>query len=163
MIALEQRRFTVIIISATLVAVIIGGWYLTQPDQSSSTDQPTEITDQPTESKDLGTTGEAPTISLLKPEAKENLTGTVSIIWSASDPDGDLLNMSIMYTTDPAPYCTTCPPQRWHTITAIEENDGSFDWDTTKYPSGLEYQIKILASDGEHTSEAVSGSFIINN
>lgn len=154
---IQRRRMVyALVVSVALAVLIIGGWHLLQPNPSPPSGTPTVNTNPGTQEK-------APTISLLEPKGGETLSGVVKISWSASDPDGDALKTMIQYTTDLEPYCPTCPPQRWHTISTLRENDSTFDWDTMKYPNGVRYQIRLIVSDGTNTHEAVSGPFSIVN
>jgi len=43
-------------------------------------------------------------------------------------------------------YSNTLPPT-WSTITQGEENDGEFVWDTTPYPDGETYLIRLIVED----------------
>lgn len=103
-----------------------------------------------------------PEIRLLYPKGGENLTGVVEISWTATDPDGDAINITIQYTSDPEPFCPSCPPQKWHNIVTGLYGEESFRWDTTEIRDG-KYMIKVIADDGTLRSEDVSGWFTISN
>lgn len=104
----------------------------------------------------------SPKVTLLYPKGGERLSGVVEISWSASDVDKDTLSITIQYTTDPEPFCPTCPPQTWHDIVVGESNDGRFEWDTTKFKT-TNIMIKIIASDGIQTSKDSSVWINISN
>ncbi|MFQ6087154.1 MAG: Ig-like domain-containing protein [Candidatus Bathyarchaeia archaeon] len=141
------------LIALVLMAVLLGGWHLLQPksQEGSQTTSGNEKVNTP------------PIVTLLYPVGGEKLSGVINIRWSASDPDNDVLSVTLQYTTDPTPYCPTCPPQRWHIISTSEDNDGTFEWDTTKYPNGQKYQLKVVISDGKDTVQALSGTFSVIN
>ena len=101
-----------------------------------------------------------PEVKLIYPRGGEKLSGIVEIRWSAEDPDGDALSVTIQYTSDPPPFCPTCPPQRWHNITVGLSNSGSFQWDVSSLKDG-KYIIRVVVSDGELSSEDRSEWLII--
>lgn len=52
----------------------------------------------------------------------------------------------------------------WRELVKEELNTGTYIFDTTKLPDGLNYKIKVVAVDGwEATGEAISKSFAIDN
>lgn len=101
-----------------------------------------------------------PEIRLLYPKGGENLTGIVKISWAASDPDGDALNITIQYTSDPEPFCPSCPPQKWHNIATGLYGQEGFRWDTAGLKGG-KYMIRVIADDGAQRSEDVSRWIVI--
>lgn len=122
---------------------------------------------QRTQSLRLKTTTEKgrnqpPEVRLLYPEGGEELSGIVKVYWSATDPDEDPLSITIQYTSDPIPYCPSCPQQKWHDIAIHLHNTGDFRWDTTKLNDG-KYLLRIIASDGMHTSETISRWITLKN
>jgi len=56
-------------------------------------------------------------------------------------------------------------PPIWSTIVQGEENDGVFTWDTTSYPDGESYLIRIIAEDfmSNSDSDVSNNVFIIDN
>ncbi|MFW9856219.1 MAG: S8 family serine peptidase [Candidatus Thorarchaeota archaeon] len=83
-----------------------------------------------------------PTIQLTYPNGGETLSGTVTITWSASDPNGDELVYILYYWNG----------NRWVLIkTGITTS--SYDWDTTSRPNGTFYRIKVMTSDSLFTVE----------
>lgn len=103
-----------------------------------------------------------PTIELLYPIGDEMLKGVIEISWFAIDPDNDTLKITIQYTSELQWDCSSCPQIRWHNITVNGSNDGGFLWNTTMLRDG-EYVIKVVAYDGEYTSEDMSGWITLNN
>jgi hypothetical protein len=117
--------------SILLVAAILGG-LLTAGCLSDGTNN-----DQSEIKKDTA----PPKIRLLSPVAWENLTGVVEIRWQTNDATGPA-KIDIYYTTDPKPFCPTCPPQEWHEIATGLEDTGVYQWDTSGYPPSDLYMIK---------------------
>jgi hypothetical protein len=75
--------------------------------------------------------------SVLSPDGEEKWSGTHSVIWTApSNPDQDLTSYEIQYSCDSG---TT-----WHTL--VNETVGnSYSWDTTSYPDGGHYLVRLRA------------------
>ena len=92
-----------------------------------------------------------PSVTILSPSGGEVWNGTRTIAWSASDPDNDPLEYSVYYSVS-----STGP---WNLI-AEGLTASSYDWDTTKVRNGY-YYIRVVASDGALTGEAVSDVFRI--
>ncbi|MFX0181756.1 MAG: Ig-like domain-containing protein, partial [Candidatus Hodarchaeota archaeon] len=95
----------------------------------------------------------APIVTVTYPNGGETLSGTVTITWDASDPDGDSLTYTIYY---------------WDSGVWIELVSGwsatSYEWDTTAVSDGEFYQVRIKASDGALTDEDESDeSFTVDN
>ncbi len=103
-----------------------------------------------------------PKITVIYPKGGEVLSGTVTIRWNITDPDGDPVIVTVAVTDDPFPSCATCPPQEWHYLIVNGTNSGSLSWDTTSLPNG-EYMLMIEAYDGKDLSRAYSDWFVINN
>lgn len=103
-----------------------------------------------------------PLVTLIYPKGGEELSGTVAIRWTASDPDGDPLIIRIEYTSDPPPFCPTCPPPTWNQIAVGLENTGEYRWDTSSIPDGS-YIIKVVVSDGVRETSTESDWITVNN
>ncbi|WBW96628.1 Ig-like domain-containing protein [Oceanirhabdus sp. W0125-5] len=117
-------------------------------------------TDTSPASYDVSTTAEVqvinrpPTVNVVTPNGGELICTQVDITWTASDPDGDPLTYSIQYSPDAG-------------VTFIDIVSGltttSYTWVITSLPSGTDYLIKVIASDGELTGEDTSdGTFTID-
>ena len=72
--------------------------------------------------------------------------------WTASDSDGDDLTFGIFYSNDGG--------GTW-TPVATDLTETSYQLDTTSLPGGEEVQIRVLASDGFHTTTTDSPPFSI--
>ena len=103
------------------------------------------------------TTKKAPRISLNSPKGGESWSGTESITWSASDPNGETLEIAVYYSSDSG--------ENWTEFATEEENDGLYQLDMTAFSNGSSYRIKVVADDGELTASAESKSdfTIFNN
>ncbi len=86
-----------------------------------------------------------PVITVISPNGGENLSGTnATLSWSANDPDNDLLEYIVQYSTNGG--------VNWQTLAS--------DWPSTTYELDLNFVsgtnqglIRILASDGFHTTQ----------
>jgi hypothetical protein len=93
-----------------------------------------------------------PIVTVNYPNMENVLNGIVNITWTAFDPDGDSLNITLYYWDT----------NQWKLIdTNLTEE--IYSWDTTLIPSGSGYLIRVNATDGMFISSDVSDtSFIIN-
>ena len=92
-----------------------------------------------------------PSVELTYPTGSEVVSGTINIRWSASDPDGDTLSVSVLYYDG-----------SWRTLTANTPNDGSYAWDTTTVQN-QNYKVKVSVSDAEYAQSDTSGYFTVSN
>jgi len=100
-------------------------------------------------------------ITLLSPAAGEKLKGVVEIRWQSNGATGPA-KVDLYYTTDPKPFCPTCPPQKWHEIATGLEDTGVYRWDTSGYPPSDLYMIKAkLITDSEAVENTTSAAFTI--
>ncbi|MFX0062997.1 MAG: CARDB domain-containing protein, partial [Candidatus Hermodarchaeota archaeon] len=103
----------------------------------------------------LFTTNSAPTVTVTYPNGGETLSGTVTITWTASDPDSDFLTFDI--------YCWNWDESTWDEI-VVGHSTTSYEWDTTTVSDGEYHKIRVVASDGELTGEDTSDAvFTIDN
>ncbi|MFX1252361.1 MAG: S8 family serine peptidase [Promethearchaeota archaeon] len=93
-----------------------------------------------------------PTVTVISPNGGEALSNTVTITWTASDPDGDTLTFTVYYWDG----------STWFEL-ASDLTDTSYEWDTTSVSDGSSCKIRIGASDGTFTTEDESNTFTINN
>jgi len=100
----------------------------------------------------------APSITLTYPEGGETLSGNQTITWVSDDPEGDLLDIKIEYSSDGG--------SNWNEITTLSSQTagaGSYSWDTTALDNGSNYKIEVTADDGENSVSDESGVFSISN
>jgi len=86
-----------------------------------------------------------PQVVVLSPNGGEVFSGVNTITWTATDADGDSLDIDIYYSTDSG--------ITWTELVDGEDNDGTFTWDTITFPDGDLYRIKLAVSDGKTTVE----------
>ncbi len=103
-----------------------------------------------------------PKLVLLYPKGGESLSGEVDIRWLAQDPDNDPIVVKIQYTSDPPPFCPSCPPQSWQDIADGIQNTGSYTWNTATIPDG-KYIVRIVASDGVSETSKDTGWIYVSN
>ncbi|GAJ07037.1 unnamed protein product, partial [marine sediment metagenome] len=98
-----------------------------------------------------------PVVELLYPVGGEYLSGEVTILWDATDdftPNVDL-PITIEYRCGGP----------WQILASDEENDGVYLWDTTGYPDGTIYMIRISTEDywGNMGSDESYTTFTVDN
>jgi len=92
---------------------------------------------------------EVPTVTVVSPFGGEYWSGTSTITWTTTDPQGDPLTYTVYYSPNGG--------QTW-TQLATELTEPSYLWDTTTVVDGTNYLIKVVASDGTHTGVDVSNA-----
>jgi hypothetical protein len=85
----------------------------------------------------------APTIILDFPNGGETLAGPQTITWQADDADGDSLIYDLLYSPDNG--------QSWLPL-AVRLNQTHYTFYTDQLPASYEGLIRVIASDGFHTS-----------
>lgn len=90
----------------------------------------------------------SPQVSLQTPQGGEifHKGSIVNITWTATDPDGDGLIFSLLYSNDGG--------ETWFPL-ATDTTQNCYEFHT-KYLQPGNYLIKVLATDGFNTAEAVS-------
>ena len=95
----------------------------------------------------------SPSVTLISPDNGELYEKNVVIDWSGDDIDGDSLSYTVLISPDNG---TT-----WEPI-AFEISGTSFTWDISSIPPGMQYRVKIIATDGFNTGETeADGTFTI--
>ena len=85
----------------------------------------------------------APAVELLSPNGGELWDGVETVAWAASDADGDDLKFSLLYSTDGG--------TSWQPLAGMIEAR-EYVVDSSQLPGTEQALIRILASDGGHTS-----------
>jgi len=98
---------------------------------------------------------ERPRVSLVVSEASARWNGNQEILWRATDPDGDPLQITLAYSVG--------PNGPWKNIAQALDNRGTLVWDTSRVPNTTDLWLRISASDGRFTQEAYAGPVQIEN
>jgi N-acetylneuraminic acid mutarotase len=101
-----------------------------------------------------------PQVTVAYPNGGESLKDTVTITWTATDPDpGEtaLLIVDLDYSTNGGGV--------WAVIDSSQANDGSYFWDISGLPDGNDYLVRITATDttGLFDSDNSDMVFFIDN
>jgi hypothetical protein len=95
----------------------------------------------------------APAVTITAPQPGQQLDpGPFTFAWVGYDPDDDPLTFTALYSSDNG---TT-----WQTIASGIESQ-AFDLDVDLLPGGSESLLRVIASDGFLTGEAISGQFSV--
>lgn len=90
----------------------------------------------------------APTIRLESPIAGENISSsTIPLVWSAQDADRDRLSYDIQYSLDGG--------KSWMPV-QVDWPDTHFELDRSNLPGTTQGMVRVVASDGFHTTVADS-------
>ncbi|MFW3145278.1 MAG: Ser-Thr-rich GPI-anchored membrane family protein [Thermoplasmatota archaeon] len=100
---------------------------------------------------------DGPVILKLYPTGGQTFSGKMVIYWQAEDPDGDDLTITIELSKDAG--------ETWMVLTDEMSNCGtcSYPVQTTDYPDGEQYMIRLSASDGTASGYKMSECFTIFN
>ncbi len=97
----------------------------------------------------------APTVEVIAPNGGAVLNGTITINWEAADFDSDPLTFDVFYSDNNG--------SDW-TLLASGLSVTEYEWNTNLVANGTDYLIRVVASDGELTSEDVSdGTFTVEH
>jgi hypothetical protein len=84
----------------------------------------------------------APIVTILTPKPLRGLKGKAVVSWSVTDADADpIANIALAYAVGGVSHALPIDPTKT-----------SFEWDTSKLPSGKGYSLELSASDGLATS-----------
>ena len=95
------------------------------------------------------------TVSNNAPAVSVSLSGggvVKTVNWTASDPDGDSLSYSVLYSND--------NKQSWFAV-AMDLTATTYGLDTSTLPGGTSAFVRILASDGVNTGQGDAGPFAV--
>ena len=97
-----------------------------------------------------------PVVGIIYPKGGEIVGGKVTIKWNATDNYGKNLLITIKYSPNNG--------ATWHLIVSDTENDGEYEWDTSKLESGDSYLISVSAKDAAgNIGKDVSDKFTVDN
>jgi hypothetical protein len=98
----------------------------------------------------------APSVTVVSPNGGETLAGpTITVSWTASDPDGDPLRFNVQYSPDNG--------ATWEMV-AQNLTGASVELDAGNIASGAQGLFRVWVSDGIHTaSDTSNGTFVVPN
>ena len=75
------------------------------------------------------------------------------------------MSVSFYYTTDPLPYCPSCPEPQWTSLgpASAGGSEGTYLWNTTTLPDGDDYTLKVVVRAGGESAEALATRLTISN
>ncbi|MDD4588783.1 MAG: Ig-like domain-containing protein, partial [Heliobacteriaceae bacterium] len=100
--------------------------------------------------KEIPVSAGSPTITITRPATGAGLTGTVTLAWTAGDPDGDALSFKVEYSPDGSRWIVLEPATEFTEFTA----------DFSRLPGGDQPAIRVTATDGINSTAAVSTGFV---
>jgi hypothetical protein len=103
---------------------------------------------------------DSPQVTVTYPNGGEVLTDSVTVTWTATDPDPgetDLLLVDLDYSANAG--------STWAVIDSGQTNDGSYLWDISGLPEGDNYLVRIAVTDtsGLFDSDSSDSVFSVNN
>ncbi len=90
-----------------------------------------------------------PVVDVTAPEAGQIISGNDTISWNANDPDGDTLYYKVEYTPD---------GENW-IVLGSRITETTLEQGFANLPGGDRVQVKVIASDGVNSAEALSPIF----
>ncbi|MCD6423858.1 MAG: DUF2341 domain-containing protein [Elusimicrobia bacterium] len=103
---------------------------------------------------------EPPVVNIVFPDGGESVGGTsVPIIWSYTDPNAmDTHTFSIYISSDGGVNFR-------QEVSSLPDGTTSYSWNTTGWPDGTDYRIKVKATDngGESGSDVSAENFTVSN
>ncbi len=105
----------------------------------------------------------APVVEITSPAEGDNLSGLVTVSWTAADPEGDTMTFTLEYSSDSGT-----------SFSVIRSDIASptkleWDWNTnsTAVPNGKSYRLRLTAKDGNATGSKTcvfeTGDFTVYN
>jgi len=95
-----------------------------------------------------------PNVSFVSPSGGEEWGSIHAVEWNAGDLDGDTLSFVLQYSTDNG--------LTWNPL-AIDLNEESFELNAGHLTPSENYKLKVIATDGVLTGEAISNAFTVRN
>lgn len=86
----------------------------------------------------------SPTVTLLQPNGGEQWSGVQTIRWSASDPDGDALSATLLYSPDDG--------GSWYPVAGNLQGN-AYSVDTATLPAGRAARLRVIVSDGFNNAQ----------
>jgi hypothetical protein len=98
--------------------------------------------------------GAAPSVSVSSPAGGVYDSGTIHVAWTASDTDGDPLDITVLYSADGA--------LSW-TPVAFSSGSGSVEVAVSQLAGSSDARFQVIASDGFNTGSATSAAFTVSD
>ncbi|MBI4321006.1 MAG: PD40 domain-containing protein [Chloroflexi bacterium] len=92
-----------------------------------------------------------PTVTVLAPNGGETITGTAQIRWQASDPDGDNLNYTVLYSPDGVT----------RHVLASRLTTTTLNVDFSRLTSSSNARVIVVANDGFNSAEDASDATFV--
>jgi len=96
-----------------------------------------------------------PEVEVIAPRHDSAVDGSFQIQWLAADPDGDVLDLSILASTDAG--------QSWFGLAEFLPNTGNYLWETSHFANSANYRIIVKAEDDSLFSADTTALFTVNN
>ena len=97
----------------------------------------------------------APDVAITTPGKLEIISGTYTVKWFAEDPEGAPVQISLSASGDNG--------RSWQQVAGTLANTGFYILDTRLLANSITTLLKIIASDGTQTAEALTGPFEVRN
>jgi Beta-propeller repeat/Secretion system C-terminal sorting domain len=92
-----------------------------------------------------------PVIELTSPTTGETIEDVTTLTWTASDPDGDQLIYSILYS----------PDGQEEIVVDVGIAETSYEWDSRLFAESTSASITIIANDGINEAKAISNDLVV--
>ncbi|MCP4714224.1 MAG: Ig-like domain-containing protein, partial [Deltaproteobacteria bacterium] len=96
----------------------------------------------------------SPTVDITSPSAGDVLSAAATLRWSASDPDGDSLTFTLLFSSDNG--------SSWDLL-AQDLSANDYTLDTTLMTGSDGCHVKVIVNDGFNTAQMLSGRFTVQN
>lgn len=93
-----------------------------------------------------------PKVAITQPKAGAAIAESLTIAWTASDPDNDPLLSTVRYSPDNG--------KSWQTL-AVNSNERTLNVPTSRLAGGRSALVEVTVSDGLHAERAIAGPFQI--
>ncbi len=94
----------------------------------------------------------APTVSISSPSGGSYSSGSIPVTWTTSDPDGDPLEITILYSADGG--------VSWRPV-ALSRGSGTVDVRLSNLAGSANARFRVIATDGLNTGSATSPAFTV--
>lgn len=107
--------------------------------------------------------GNAPPVVAFSTPLPSRLEGTVPVTWTADDPEGEAVTVALDYALDGyEPPGFTIEPT-WIELAEGLAQNGTYQWDTTLFPNGTAYRLRVRAQAGDNEVEVRTRTLTVAN